>query len=299
MAQGRGHLIPDDAVLGKVFDGCAFAEGPAADAEGNVYFSDCPNNRILLYRPDGGTVVWKEPSGRVNGMNFDAQGRLVVCCDGKDGGARAVQRYEPDGRITTLASHYNGKKLNSPNDLCFDKQGRLYFTDPRYGSRDDLEQDCMAVYRIEPDGSPTRVIDDMETPNGILISEDNRTLYVVDNNLDEGGARTLLAYDVDAEGRCRRRAVLHDFGNGRGGDGMVLDVQGHIYLTAGEGDAAGVYIFSPDGAQIGFIPTPETPGNCTFGGADLRTLYIAASSSLYRIRLAISGLLTYPSRNRQ
>jgi len=289
--------LPPDALLERVFDGCAFAEGPAADAEGNVYFSDCPNNRIMLYRTDGSTVVWKQPSQRANGMNFDAQGRLVTCCAGGPhlpGGARSVLRYEHDGSITTLAARYNGKPLNAPNDLCFDKQGRIYFTDPRYGDRSDLEQDCMAVYRIELDGSLTRVIDDMETPNGILISADNQTLYLVDHNPDPGGARTLVAYDIDSSGSCKRRATLHDYGSGYGGDGMVLDMAGNIYLTAGDGDAAGVYIFTPDGEQLGFIQTPEIAGNCTFGGPDLRTLYIAASSSLYRIRLGISGLLTYP-----
>ena len=130
-------------------------------------------------------------------MNFDAEGRLVVCCDGKDGGARAVQRYEPDGTVTTLASHYNGKLLNAPNDLCFDQEGRIYFTDPRYGFKEDLEQDCMAVYRLDLDGSLTRVIDDLETPNGILITPDDKTLYLVDHNPEAGGARTLVAYDLD------------------------------------------------------------------------------------------------------
>lgn len=289
--------LPPDAVLERVFDGCAFAEGPAADAEGNVYFSDCPNNRIMLYRTDGSTVVWMQPSQRANGMNFDAQGRLVTCCAGGPdlpGGARSVLRYEHDGSITRLASRYNDKLLNAPNDLCFDKQGRIYFTDPRYGDRSDLEQDCMAVYRIELDGSLTRVIDDMETPNGILISADNRRLYLVDYNPDPGGARTLVAYDIDSSGSCKRRGVLHDYGSGYGGDGMVLDIAGNIYLTAGDGDAAGVYIFAPDGQLLGFIQTPEIAGNCTFGGPELRTLYIAASSSLYRIRLTIPGWLTYP-----
>jgi len=295
----KSALIPADAKLEKLFEGCTFAEGPAADADGNVYFSDCPNNRILVYRPQSGqTEVWQEPSGRANGMNFDVQGRLVVCCDGKDGGARAVQRYERDGTVTTLASHYNGQKLNAPNDLCFDREGCIYFTDPRYGYKDDLEQDCMAVYRIELDGSLTQVIDNMETPNGILISADNRTLYIVDHNPEPGGARTLVAYDLDAQGSWQRRGVLHDYGTGYGGDGMVLDVQGNIYLTAGEAEKAGIYIFSPDGEQLGFIPVPETPGNCTFGGPDLRTLYIAASTSLYRIRLAIPGQLAYPPLNR-
>lgn len=288
-------IIPAGAQLEKVFEGCAFAEGPAADAAGNVYFSDCPNNRILVYRPDSGqTEVWLEPSDRANGMNFDHQGRLVVCCDGKDGGARAVRRYEPDGTITTLASHYNGKKLNAPNDLCFDRQGRIYFTDPRYGYKEDLEQDCMAVYRIELDGSLTRVIDDMDSPNGILITSDNRTLFLVDHNAAPGGVRFLVAYDVAADDSWKRRGVLYDHGTGYGGDGMVLDVEDNIYLTAGEGEKAAIYIFTPVGELLGLIPMPEIPGNCTFGGPDLRTLYIAASTSLYRINLAIPGQLAYP-----
>lgn len=291
-----GDMIPADAVLEQLFDGCTFSEGPAADAEGNVYFSDCPNNRILVYHPDSvKTEVWKEPSGRANGMNFDAQGRLVTCCDGKDGGARAVQRYEPDGTVTTLASHYNGKLLNAPNDLCFDREGRIYFTDPRYGFKEDLEQDCMAVYRLDLDGSLTRVIDDLETPNGILITPDNKTLYLVNHNADPGGARTLVAYDLDHKGNWNQRAVFYDHGEGYGGDGMVLDVQGNIYLTAGENEKAGIYIFSPEGELIGFIPLPETPGNCTFGGPDLCTLYIAASKSLYGIKLMIPGQLIYPT----
>lgn len=288
-------IIPADAQLEKVFEGCAFSEGPAADAEGNVFFSDCPNNRIMVYRPaTGQTEVWQEPSLRANGMNFDVQGRLVVCCDGKDGGARAVRRYESDGTITTLASHYNGKKLNAPNDLCFDREGRIYFTDPRYGYRGDLEQDCMAVYRIELDGSLTRVIDDMQFPNGILITPDNRTLYLVDHNPDPGGARFLVAYDLAEDGTWQRRGILYDHGTGYGGDGMVLDIEGNIYLTAGENEKAGIYIFSAAGEFLGTIPLPEIPGNCTFGGPDLRTLYIAASASLYRINLAIPGQLAYP-----
>ena len=289
-------IIPADAKLERLYQGCAFAEGPAADAAENVYWSDCPNNRILVYHgATGQTEIWKDPSGRANGMNFDHQGRLVVCCDGKDGGARAVQRYETDGTVTTLASHYNGKLLNAPNDLCFDNAGRIYFTDPRYGYQHDLEQDCMAVYRIEHDGSLTRVIEDAEMPNGILITPDNKTIYLVDHNPAPGGARTLLAYDVDAQGNWQRRGILHDFGDGYGGDGMVLDVEGNIYLTAGKDDQAGIYIFAPDGTQVGFIPTGEIPGNCTFSGPDLRTLYIAASSSLYRIRLGIPGYLAYPT----
>jgi len=188
------------------------------------------------------------------------------------------------------------KKLNAPNDLCFDLQGNIIFTDPRYGYRHDVEQDCMAVYSIGVDGSITRIINDAQTPNGILLTPDNHTLYLVDNNPDPGGARTLLEYHKDSSGTWRQGKLLHDFGQGRGGDGMVLDVEGNIYLTAGEGDLAGVYIFAPNGDQLGFIPTGEPPGNCTFGGNELRTLYIAASSSFYAIELSIPGQLTYPPR---
>jgi gluconolactonase len=291
-------IIPAEARLERVYEGASFAEGPAADADGRVYFSDCPNNRILCYNPaDGTTVVWKEPSQRANGMNFDAHGRLLTCCAGGPtypGGARAVLRYEHNGSVSALASHYRGKQLNSPNDLCFDQQGRIYFTDPRYGDASDVEQDCLAVYRIELDGSLTRVIDDMQYPNGILISADNSKLYLVDHNPAPGGNRTLVSYSIDEAGRCSRRSLIYDYGAGYGGDGMVLDVAGNIYLTAGEHEKAGIYIFSPDERLIGFIPVPETPGNCTFGGPDLRTLYVAASTSLYRIRLNIPGLLTYP-----
>jgi gluconolactonase len=291
----RTSPIPAHARLQRLFQGTTFSEGPAADAKGNVFFSDCEENRIYVYRPDTGNVdLWKEPSGRANGMNFDADGRLVTCCDGKDGGARAVWRYEHDGSVSVLATHYQGKLLNAPNDLCFDLAGNIYFTDPRYGYQHDVEQDCMAVYRIDTDGSITRVIDDAQTPNGILLTPDNSILYLVDNNPVEGGARTLLEYRM-TNSKWQRTRTLHDFGTGRGGDGMVLDIEGNIYLTAGLGDLAGVYIFTPDGEQLGFIPTGEAPGNCTFGGRDLLTLYITATSSLYAIDLAIPGQLTYPT----
>lgn len=293
----RTSPIPEHATLKRLYQGTDFSEGPAADADGNVYFSDCTQNRIHVYRPATGmTEIWKEPSGRANGMNFDAEGRLVTCCDGKDGGASAVWRYEHDGSVSVLATHYDGKKLNAPNDLCFDRLGNIYFTDPRYGYRHDVEQDCMAVYKIGVDGSIQRVINDLQTPNGILITPDNNIMYLVDNNPDPGGARTLLEYNLFRDGTWRQSRVLHDFGEGRGGDGMVLDIEGNIYLTAGVGALAGVYIFSPHGQQLGFIPTGEAPGNCTFGGPDLRTLYITASSSLYAIELAIPGQLVYPPR---
>jgi sugar lactone lactonase YvrE len=293
--EDMGVDLDDDVDIEKVAEGCRFTEGPAADADGNLFFSDSPNNRIMVLRSNGKTEVWKQPCGRANGMNFDADGRLVTCCAQGDGGAREVQRYEHDGSVTVLASQYEGKRLNSPNDLCFDPQGRIYFTDPRYGDRSDLEQDVMGVYRIENDGQLTRVIDDVETPNGILMTPDGRTIYLVDNNPDEGGARTLLTYGYDVgTDTWLRKAELYDFAPGRGGDGMVLDMEGNVYLTAGVGELGGVYVFSAQGQQYSFLPTPETPTNCTFGGPDLSTLYITASTSVYAVECQVPGCLAFP-----
>ncbi len=296
------NIFIDGEELERVFSDGVFTEGPAADDQGRVFFSDCSENIIYVFdESDGTTRVWSADSGHANGMNFDHQGRLVTCCDGKKypssdaGGAHAVRRYEENGDIVDLATTYNGKKLNGPNDLCFDEDGNIYFTDPRYGYDEDIEQDCMAVYKIDTDLTITRVISDLEYPNGILISQDNTKLYVVDHNPKPGGKRTLEEYVHNGTDWVWHRTLI-DFGDGYGADGMVLDTHGNIYVTAGEGDKAGVYVIDPNGRQLGFIPTGEIPGNCTFGGEDLSTLYIAASSSLYRIRLNTTGHLAFPRR---
>jgi gluconolactonase len=287
----QSDLIPPSAVVEKVASGCKFTEGPAADRDGNLFFTDSPRNRIMLLRPDGKLDVWSSDSGAANGMRFDARGRLVACC--AESGARAVVRWDKDGQRTVLADRYNGKRLTAPNDLCFDRQGRIYFTDPCYGTRPADGQEKFAVYRIDAmDGEPivnavTRVIDDVDTPNGIAISPDNKTLYVADSARRQDGPHLLLAYDILADGTCKRRGVLHDFGTGRGIDGMMLDSAGNIYGTAGRDAKSGVYIFSPAGKQLGFMCTPETATNCTFGGPDRKTLYITAGTSVYKIRLNV------------
>jgi gluconolactonase len=289
--------------LEQVFTGAVFTEGPAADELGNVYFSDCSENIIYVYsETDNSTKVWTADSGHANGMNFDFQGRLVTCCDGKkydsspNGGAHAVRRYEKNGEITTLASTFNGKKLNGPNDLCFDEAGNIYFTDPRYGFDEDIEQDVMAVYKIDTDLNITRVISDLQYPNGILISQDNQKLYLVDHNPKPGGKRTLEEYILNSEEWKWSRTLL-DFKDGYGMDGMVLDTNGNLYITGGEGEKAGVYVIDEAGNDLGFIATGEIPGNCTFGGKNLDYLYITASSSLYRIKLNAQGYLAFPRMN--
>lgn len=293
-------LIAEDAQLEKVFTGAVFSEGPASDRNGHVLFTDCSEN--LIYSFDESTKetsIWSDNSAHANGMNFDSQGRLVVCCDGKNypsnpaGGAHAVRRYEKNGTVTTLAESFQGKKLNGPNDLCFDNEGRIYFTDPRYGDKSDIEQDVMAVYCIDLDGTLTRVIEDLESPNGILISKDNKSLFLVDHNLDPGGARTLVKYKSNSAGGWIKDKVLLDFGSDYGMDGMVFDQEENIYVTGGSGETAGVHIVSSFGEFKGFIPTPEVPGNCTFSGENLDYLYICASTSLYRIKMHAKGLLTW------
>lgn len=289
------EMDSEDFVLERVAQDCRFTEGPAADDRGNLYFSDCPNNRIMVLRANGESEVWRSPSGRANGMNFDPDGRLVACCAQGEGGLRSVVRFSEDGSdYEVLADTYEGKPLNSPNDLCFDPHGQIYFTDPRYGDRSDCEQDRMAVYRIEHGGELTRVIDDVETPNGILMTPDGRTIYLVDNNPEDWGARTLLSYGLTDEGEWLRKAEVYDFSPGRGADGMVLDRLGNLYVTAGEGESGGVYVFSASGEHLDFINTPEPPTNCTFGGPDLKTLYITATTSVYAIECSEAGYLAFP-----
>lgn len=301
------HTVVSQKAKPEVVSTVAFTEGPAYHPDGSVYFTDTSNDRIMRSAPGVGPgarrviEVYRHPSGRANGLVFDLEGRLVAC----EGGSRRVTRTESDGSITVLASSYQGKPFNSPNDIDVDAQGRLYFTDPRYGDRSGVELDKEAVYRIDPDGKVTRVIDDLERPNGIAVAPDQKTLYVVDNNNGAGGSRKVYAYELRIDGSAGKRRVIHDFGLSRGGDGMCLDSRGNLYVTAGlntphppaEGGPAkaGVYIFSPAGKQLGFIPIPEDAvTNCTFGDPDLKTLFITAGKTLFRIRLNIPGHVLWP-----
>jgi gluconolactonase len=254
----------------------------------------------MIYNPtDGKARVFREPSSRANGLEFDSQGRLIACEGNSTDGGRRVSRTERNGKVVTLADGYNGKKLNSPNDLHLDSRGSIYFTDPRYGDRKGVEQDKEAVYRIDTKGKLSRIIDDVQRPNGILISADDKTLYLADNNGEQGGNRTLNAYDLHSDGHVTNKRVLFDFASGRGIDGMALDIEGNVYATAGTGEAAGVYILTPQGKQIGFIRTPEDPTNCAFAGTGRKELYITAGQSLYRVKLNAQGRLIYPASRKR
>lgn len=286
-----------------------FTEGPAYAADGSLYFTDLVNDRIMRLPPGTGLFgvqVFRSPAGRPNGLAFDLEGRLLVCEGNLAGGNRRVSRTELNGRITVLADSYRGKRLNSPNDVTIDAQGRVYFTDPRYGDRSDMELDHESVYRVDPDGTLTRIITDVDRPNGLAISPDQKTLYIVDdNNSTPGVPRPIWAYELRTDGSVGTRRKIWDFGSGRGGDGMTLDSDGNLYVAAGlnipappaEDDSvpAGVHVFTPAGVQTGFIPVPlDYSTNVTFGDSDLKTLYITAGASLFRVRLNVRGHLLWP-----
>ncbi len=306
--------IPREPFTSAPVEGAAFVsflEGPAADARGTVYFSDIRGNRIMTLTTDGVLGVFREDAGRANGNVFDHQGRLVTCegAEHGPGGRRRVTRTDPTtGEVEVLADRYEGRRLNSPNDVTVDTQGRLYFTDPRYDAdRSDLELDVEGVYRIDTDGTVTRIIGqpDVEKPNGLAITPDDRVLYVIDSNHAVGGRRMVWAFALDAGGNAVDRWPVYDFAPGRGGDGMELDVAGNLYVCAGiltqrgPGETTlnppGVYVITPSGELVERIPIPQDViANCCFGGSDKRTLYVTAGHMLYRTRVRIPGYHVYP-----
>ncbi len=303
-------VAPDARVesLGRV----AFTEGPAWHPDGSVYFSDIENNRIMRLSPDGLLNVFRTPSGKANGLLFDHQGRLIAC----EGGNRWVTRTESDGTIRVLANRYEGKKFNSPNDVTIDSQGYLYFTDPRYGDRSNLElfdadgKSIEGVYRIDPDGKVTRILThEIERPNGIAVSPDDKHLFVaVNTNDDQGNSRSLWRFELndDRDVVAGSQKKLFDWGTDRGPDGMAIDQQSRLYVTAGFNYAepphqtankykAGVYVFSPEGQLLQTIPVPiDMITNCAFGGEDRQTLYITAGHKLWNVRVNHPGHTAWP-----
>ena len=291
----------------------AFTEGPAwHEATGNVYFSDIENNRIMRLDPSGKIHIFRTPSGRANGLAFDARGRLVACEGGNEGGNRRITRTEADGTVTVLTDRYENKRYNSPNDLAIDAKGRIFFTDPRYGDRSDIEQinidgrPIEGVYRIDPDGRVHRVIlHDVDRPNGIGLSPDGRRLYVADNvnsgpNEGVGGNRKLWCFELTPGGEVveKSRRLLFDWGTERGPDGLTVAPNGDLYVAAGfnfpnppaetaEKFRAGIYVLSPETGELKrFYPVPaDMITNCAFGGADGKTLYITAGHMLWSLRV--------------
>ncbi len=265
-------LIAPGAMVEKLAGGFMFTEGPACDAEGNIYFSDIPNERIHKWSVDGKLTTFRKNSGRANGLYFDGKGNLLAC----EGGSRRLTSIAPDGKVTVLVDGYQGKKLNSPNDLWTDPKGGVYFSDPRYGRDAKIEQDGFHVYYLPPGGKElVRVIDDLVKPNGVLGTADGKLLYVA----DAGDGKT-YAYKIQSDGSLSDRKLIAPVGS----DGMTLDEKGNLYLTRNV-----VHVYSPNGELVTQIDVPEAPANACFGGKDGKTLFITARKGLYSLKMNVRG----------
>jgi gluconolactonase len=316
-ARAQNPIVPAGAKLEKIFDGgLALTEGVAVALDGMAYFSDITFTHVSreLKQPveaghiwkfdpkTGKTTIFRSPSGMSNGIKFDAKGDMIVAEGADYGGRRVIRTDMKTGKSYILAGLYEGKPFNSPNDITIDEKGRIYFSDPRYVGHEPIDQPIQAVYRIDPDGPITRIITDAGKPNGVLVSPDQKSLYVVSN--DNGsfgigripkeaplhkGRMALLAYDLAADGSARFRKVLVDYAPEDGPDGLVCDVEGNLYVAVRAESRPGIGVYNPEGKEIAFIKT-EMPTNVGFGrGADANLLYITAGKSLYRIRLNKDG----------
>jgi gluconolactonase len=279
----------------------AFTEGPTVDRAGNVYFTEIINQRIMKLGADGVLSTYREKSNVANGLLFDPQGRLIACEGGVferpgvkvQGTPRVTRTDMTTGKIDVLAAAYDGKPFQGPNDITIDSKGRLYFTDLAGA----------AVYRIDTSGTVARIlaVPDVQRPNGIQVSPDDTRLYLIEANQAQGGARLIRAYDLQPDGTVRNMRVHYDFSPGRSADGMSIDTEGNLYASAGmnqlRGSAetldtkTGVYVISPAGKLLKFIPIPEDfITNNAFGGPDMKTLYVTAGKTLYKVRSDIAGL---------
>jgi gluconolactonase len=279
----------------------AFTEGPTVDRAGNVYFTEIITQRIMKLGADGVLSTYREKSNAANGLLLDPQGRLIACEGGLferpgvkvQGTPRVTRTDMQTGKIDVIASAYEGKPFQAPNDITIDSKGRLYFTDLA----------GVAVYRIDTSGAVARILaaPDVQRPNGIQVSPDDTKLYLIEANQAQGGARLIRAYDLQPDGTVRNMRVHYDFSPGRSADGMSIDTQGNLYASAGmnqlRGSAetldtkTGVYVISPQGKLLKFIPIPEDfITNNAFGGPDMKTLYVTAGKTLYKVRTDIAGL---------
>jgi gluconolactonase len=278
-----------------------FTEGPAVDRDGNVYFTEMVFQRIMKLDPKGVLSVFRERSNNANGLLIDSQGRLIACEGAESARMGTPQKFKPQitrtdvrtGKVEVLADNYQGKPFVGPNDVTIDARGRLYFTDLAGG----------AVYRLDGPGQLTRILatPDIQRPNGIQVAPDDKTLYLIEANQAQNGARMIRAYDLSPAGTVSNMRVHYNFYPGRSADGMSIDTQGNLYASAGMSQLrgtsetldtkTGIYVISPQGKLLKFIPILEDYiTNNAFGGADMKTLYVTAGKTVYKVRTEIAGM---------
>ena len=274
----KSTIIAPGAKLRQVAADYKFTEGPAVDAQGNVFFTDQPNNRIMKWSTDGTVSVFMDSAGRANGLFFDRQGNLIACADAKN----QLWQISPDKKVTVLVNDFKGKRLNGPNDLWVDSKGGIYFTDPYYQrdywSHTEKEIDAERVYYLAPDKKTlTPVAADLVKPNGIVGTADGKQLYVADIGDDK-----TYVYRINEDGSLSNKTLFTDMGS----DGLTLDNQGNVYLTG-----KGVTVFDKQGKQIEHIEVDEGwTANVCFGGKDRKKLFITAMKSLYSLDMQVQGV---------
>jgi len=310
--QVAGQIFSPGAKLERLYEGGHLTEGAAVAPDGSVYFSDITftsetgmqAGHILRFDPRSSkTSVFRSPSGMSNGIKFDAQGRMLVA-EGADFGGRRITRTElATGKSEILAGLFERKPFNAPNDIAIDEKGRIYFSDPRYLGHEPIEQPVMGVYRIDADRSVHRIITDAGKPNGVAVSPDQKTLYVVSNDdgllgfdrLPKGtparkGRMELMAYDLKPDGSAAFRRTLVNYFPQDGPDGLVCDTESNLYVAVRNEKRFGIYVYTADGKELSYLSTPERPTNVGFGrGAEATTLYVTAGGSLYRIKTLKRG----------
>lgn len=284
------QLVDPDTRLERLWTGGVWSEGPVWWEDGSLTWSDIPNNRMLRWQPDTGGSVFRQPSGHTNGHTRDREGRLVSC----EHSGRRISRTEPDGTIVTLVDRYQGKRLNSPNDVVVKSDGTIWFTDPSYGILSDdegvkteSEIGACHVYRYDPStGELDIVADDFEKPNGLAFSPDESLLYISDTGFSHlpDGPRHIRVFDVVEGRRLANGRIFADVRPGAS-DGFRIDVRGNVFTSSQDS----IQVYAPDGSRLGKILVPEIIANCTFGGPDRRRLFITASTSLYAIDVLTQG----------
>ncbi len=280
-ADDYAGLVDPEAKVLTIGDKFEFTEGPAADDDGNLYFTDIPANKIYKLDAKGEVSVFLDPSNHCNGLMYNHAGKLYACeMDG-----RLISIDLKTKEVTALADKYEGNRFNAPNDLVIDREGGVYFTDPHFRAPMPLPQKELGVYYRSPEGKVTQIVKGLKAPNGVILSPDEKTLYVIPSLQKE-----MMAYPVKAPGELGEGKVFCTLAqpegkDNTGGDGLTVDTKGNLYITSG----LGIQVFDPSGKALTVLKFPQQPANCTFGGKGNSTLYVTARTGVYALPTKVRG----------